>query len=63
MVAGMVLGMLLATLRAVTQARSVQRSDEFAAYTALKRETLADLKRPWRPLARAFRGGRAPMSS
>jgi uncharacterized protein involved in exopolysaccharide biosynthesis len=63
MVAGMLLGIVLATVRAVTQARSVQRSDEFAAYTALKHETLADLKRPWRPLMRAFRGGHATMPS
>jgi uncharacterized protein involved in exopolysaccharide biosynthesis len=63
MLAGMLLGMALATIRAVTQARSVQRSDEFAAYTVLKHETLADFKRPWRPLVRAFRGGHATMPS
>ena len=63
MVAGMLVGMALATVRAVTQTRSVQRSEEFAAYAALKHETLADFKRPWRPLVRVFRGGRAPMPS
>jgi len=63
MIAGMLLGAALAAIRAVTQARSVQRSDEFAAYTALKQETLADFKRPWRPLVRVFRGGHASMPS
>jgi hypothetical protein len=61
--AGMLVGMALATVRAVTQARTVQRSEEFEAFTLLKHETLADFKRPWRPLVRAFRGGDATRSS
>jgi len=63
MIAGMLLGIALATVRAVTQARSVERSEEFEAYTALKSEALADFKRPWRPLVRAFRGEQATLPS
>jgi uncharacterized protein involved in exopolysaccharide biosynthesis len=61
LVAGTVLGMLLALIPAFTQARRVQRSEEFEAYTALKREAIADLKRPWRPLQRVFRGRHAAL--
>ena len=63
MIAGLLLGIALATIRAVTQARSVQRSEEFETYTALKNEALLDFKRPWRPLVRVFRGGHATMPS
>ena len=56
LVGGTVLGMLLALIPALTQARGVQRSEEFEEYTALKQEAIADLKRPWRPLQRVFRG-------
>ena len=58
LVAGIALGVLLALVRAATHAPSVQGSEEFEAYTELKRETLADLRRPWRPVLRLFRGQR-----
>jgi len=63
MVVGMMLGVALAMVRAVTQTHRVQRSEEFAAYMALKHETLADFKRPWRPLVRAIRGRDAALPS
>jgi uncharacterized protein involved in exopolysaccharide biosynthesis len=56
LVAGSLLGMLVAVIQAMTNAQRVHRSEEFATYTTLKREALADLKRPWRPLVRALRG-------
>jgi len=58
-VAGMLLGMAIAALSALTHSNRVQRSEEFEAYTALRNEAISDLKRPWRPLLRAFRGERA----
>jgi tyrosine-protein kinase Etk/Wzc len=58
LVAGMLLGMVLATIRAVTQTSRVRRSEEFDAFESLKHEAIADLKHPWRPLMRAFRGER-----
>lgn len=63
LIAGVLFGMAFATIRAVTQANRVRRSEEFDAYMALKHEAIADLKHPWRPLVRAFRGERTALPS
>ncbi len=52
---GLLLGMALAIGRAyAVNARSL-RTQEVTEFDRLRRETLADLLRPWRPLRRAFR--------
>lgn len=52
---GLLVGMALAIGRAyAVNARSL-RTQEVTEFDRLRRETLADLLRPWRPLRRAFR--------
>lgn len=48
--AGLVLGITLALIRQMLAASQRSRSDEYAEFLALRREAVADLKRPWRPL-------------
>lgn len=54
---GVVLGLLIAFGRALGNREDVRRSQEFEEYNMLKREALADITHPWRPLARALGGG------
>jgi uncharacterized protein involved in exopolysaccharide biosynthesis len=56
LVAGALFGIVLALVRHALAATQRSRSDEYAEFVALRRETLADLKRPWRPLTRRPRG-------
>lgn len=59
---GAVLGMVLAIGRAyAVNARSL-RTQEVTEFDRLRRDTFADLLRPWRPLRRAFRRSSQPGS-
>jgi uncharacterized protein involved in exopolysaccharide biosynthesis len=49
---GLVLGVALALVRHLLAATQRSRADEYAEFEALRRDTLADLRRPWRPLMR-----------
>jgi hypothetical protein len=56
LVGGLVLGIALALLRHVFAATQRSRADEYAEFEALRRDALADLRRPWRPLTRRRAG-------
>ena len=52
LVVGAIFGIVIALARHFLAATQRSRSDEYAEFVALRRETVADLKRPWRPLLR-----------
>ena len=54
---GAAAGVGLALLQETLRRTGVRRSDEYAAFSSLGRETVGDLTHPWRPLARLFRRG------
>jgi uncharacterized protein involved in exopolysaccharide biosynthesis len=58
LVVGLAFGVFIAFLREFLSP-SGGASEELAEFAALKRATVADIKRPWRPVARAFGRGRA----
>jgi len=59
-IAGMLLGIVLAFVRERVHETEVEGSRTFAAYSELKRATMRDLARPWRPVGRLFRASGGP---
>lgn len=54
LLAGFLLGCLIAFPRDKMARKREAQTDDFLEYAALKREALADLTHPWRPVTRAF---------
>lgn len=59
-IGGLFLGIILAFVRERFNESKTEGSKAFEDFSRLKRETLRDMSRPWEPMGRAFRGGRAP---
>lgn len=55
--AGIAFGVALVLVRYLLDATQRSRSDEYAEFMTLRREAIADLKRPWRPLMGRRRRG------
>lgn len=55
LLAGALFGVVLALLRHAVASTRRTSAEEYAEFEALRREAIADLKRPWRPLRREAR--------
>lgn len=60
LVLGLGLGVALAFLREMMSRANAEPGDEIEQFNVLWRETVRDLTRPWRPVARALRPARSP---
>ena len=54
-IAGMLVGIVLAFIRERITETKIEGAPAFATYSELKRATMTDLARPWKPVGRLFR--------